>query len=189
MIDFNSFQIIKTNRKTISVQIKPDGSIIIRAPLLMKDNEIEKFVHEKEKLIEKHLANFEKRRSEISGKPSITATEIKDLAEKAKIYIPKRVDYFASLIGVTYGRITIRSQKTRWGSCSSSGNLNFNCLLMLCPNEVIDYVVVHELCHRKQLNHSKSFWAEVEKVMPDYKLHQKWLKENGSELIRRMVCN
>ena len=112
--------------------------------------------------------------------------EIQKLAEKALEYIPKRVNYFAKQIGVTYGRITIRNQKTRWGSCSSKGNLNFNCLLMLTPPEVIDYVVVHELSHRKEMNHSKAFWAEVEKVLPNYKEQVKWLKENGGGIIGRM---
>ena len=97
--------------------------------------------------------------------------------------IPERVEYFAKVIGVTYGKITIRNQKTRWGSCSSKGNLNFNCLLMLAPSEVLDYVVVHELCHRKQMNHSKAFWLEVEKVLPIYKEVRKWLKEEGSQMI------
>lgn len=89
------------------------------------------------------------------------------------------VEYFARQVGVDYGRITIRNQKTRWGSCSSKGNLNFNCLLMLAPAEILDYVVVHELCHRKEMNHSKAFWAEVEKVLPDYRESVKWLKEKG----------
>ena len=83
-------------------------------------------------------------------------------------------------MGVKYGRITVRRQKTRWGSCSSKGNLNFNCLLMLCPDFVVDYVVVHELCHLKQMNHSERFWAEVERVLPQYKEARKWLKENGN---------
>jgi len=89
-------------------------------------------------------------------------------------------------VGVDYGRITIRSQRTRWGSCSAKGNLNFNCLLMLCPEEVRDYVVIHELCHRKELNHSPKFWAEVEKVCPDHARQRKWLKENGGSLIARL---
>ena len=78
-----------------------------------------------------------------------------------------------------YRKFFLTSAKTRWGSCSSKGNLNFNCLLMLAPAEILDYVVVHELCHRKEMNHSKAFWAEVEKVLPDYRESVKWLKEKG----------
>ena len=85
-----------------------------------------------------------------------------------------------------HGRITIRAQKSRWGSCSTLGNLNFNCLLMLCPQEVRDYVVVHELCHRKEMNHSERFWRELARVLPDYETPRKWLKTNGSGLIRRL---
>jgi predicted metal-dependent hydrolase len=88
---------------------------------------------------------------------------------------------------VTYGRITVRNQRTRWGSCSSKGNLNFNCLLMLAPPDILDYVVVHELCHRKEMNHSPKFWAEVAKVIPDYKERQKWLRTEGSNIMRRMT--
>lgn len=111
--------------------------------------------------------------------------EIHELAAKALNYIPERVAYYAEQIGVTYGRITIRNQKTRWGSCSSKGNLNFNCLLMLTPPEIVDYVVVHELCHRKEMNHSKAFWSEVEKVLPNYKTRVRWLKDEGSSIMRR----
>ena len=117
----------------------------------------------------------------------LTAEEIRALAAKALEVIPERVAYYAPLMGVTYNRITIRNQKTRWGSCSSKGNLNFNCLLMLCPPEVIDSVVVHELAHRREMNHSKRFYAHVLRVYPDYYKWNKWLKENGPALIRRMT--
>ena len=93
---------------------------------------------------------------------------------------------YAKKIGVTYGRITIRCQRTRWGSCSEKGNLNFNCLLMKVPEEVLDYVVVHELCHRLEMNHSPRFWSEVEKIFPDYRAREKWLRENGKLLIRQV---
>ena len=89
-------------------------------------------------------------------------------------------------MGVTYGGITIRNQRSRWGSCSGQGTLNFNCLLMLAPPEVLDYVVVHELCHRKEMNHSAAFWAEVARVLPDYEARKRWLKENGPALIGRL---
>ncbi len=101
--------------------------------------------------------------------------------------IPDKVRFYAEKIGVDYGRVTIRNQKTRWGSCSAKGNLNFNCLLMLAPEDVLDYVVIHELCHRKEMNHSPRFWSEVAKIMPDYKNSKIWLKENGNDIIRRML--
>ena len=104
----------------------------------------------------------------------------------AKQVIPEKVAYYARIMGVTYGRISIRKQKTRWGSCSREGNLNFNCLLMMTPPEVLDYVVVHELSHRLEMNHSARFWAQVEKVMPDYRVPRKWLKEHGGKLMMRM---
>lgn len=112
--------------------------------------------------------------------------QLQALASQARQTVPERVAYFAPLVGVTYGRITIRSQHTLWGSCSGKGNLSFNCLLMLTPPEVLDYVVVHELCHRKEMNHSARFWAEVGRVLPDYEIRRKWLRENGTALISRL---
>ena len=109
------------------------------------------------------------------------------MAEKALKLIPERVRHYAQLLGVTYGSITIRNQKTKWGSCSSKGNLNFNCLLMAAPPEVVDSVVVHELCHRLHMNHSKEFYAEIYRIFPEYDKWDKWLKENGTLLIRRMT--
>ena len=192
-------KIIRSNRKTLAIQINPDLSVTVRAPIYASQREIERILKEKEGWIQKHIEKIreqEAKRKEMYGEKGeygksaereyLSNEEIHKLAEKALEYIPKRVSYFAKQIGVTYGRITIRNQKTRWGSCSSKGNLNFNCLLMLTPPEVIDYVIVHELCHRKEMNHSGAFWAEVEKVLPDYKKQVKWLKENGGQIIGRM---
>lgn len=183
----DSIKIIKSKRKTISLQIKPDGSIELKAPMQMKDAQIKEFLHQKFDWIEKHLQAVHERQKQMSQIKSLTMEEIHELADRALEVIPKRVAYFAPLVGVTYGRITIRNQKSRWGSCSSKGNLNFNCLLMLMPPKVLDYVVVHELCHRKEMNHSPQFWLEVRKVMPDYEKQKVWLKEHGDEIMMRML--
>lgn len=177
-------KLIRSNRKTIAIEIKRDCSIIVRAPFSMSDYTIKKFIDEKNGWIEKHLKITEQRHKDSVS--FFSDDEIRAFADKAMIDIPKRVSRFASLMNVTVGKVTIRNQKSRWGSCSSKGNLNFNCLLMLCPEEVRDYVVVHELCHRKELNHSVRFWQEVEKVLPDYNLQKRWLKEHGDKIIGRL---
>ena len=177
--------IIRSDRKTLSIQLKT-GEIIARAPLRMKDKEIYSFIESKKSWIEKNLAKIDERHKALDEVQPFTQEEIKALAEKAKTIIPERVKYYAPKIGVTYNRITIRCQRTRWGSCSSKGNLNLNCLLALFPLEVIDSVVVHELCHRKHMNHSPQFYAEIEKVFPEYKRWHKWLSDNGGVYMGRL---
>lgn len=177
--------VIRSNRKTVAIQVNSDLSVTVRAPRSASEKDIEEILKKKEAWISKHIEKIKKTKERLEAEPTekLTREKVIALAEEALKVIPARVEYFARVIGVTYGKITIRNQKTKWGSCSSKGNLNFNCLLMLAPPEVLDYVVVHELCHRKQMNHSKAFWSEVEKVLPDYKEARKWLKEEGSQMI------
>ena len=182
-----TYNLIRSRRKTLAVEIKSDGQIIVRAPYRMPKKEIDRFVLEKADWIEKHLNTVKKRQAARPQTKRLTSDEIRELADKALIDIPERVRHYAPYVGVSYGRITIRNQKTRWGSCSAKGNLNFNCLLMLAPPEVRDYVVVHELCHRLEMNHSTRFWAQVEKVLPDYRIHKKWLKDHGAEIMMRIT--
>ena len=157
--------------------------LIIRAPLFASDGDVQRFLLKNQKWIESHLAEAQAREEKKQSVHILTDEEIRLLAEKAKREIPLRVAYYAPIVGVTYGRITIRNQRSKWGSCSAAGNLNFNCLLMLAPPEVLDSVIVHELCHRKEMNHSKRFYSEVLRVMPDYHERYKWLKENGHMLM------
>ena len=177
--------VIKSKRKTISIQVRP-GEVIIRAPLRMKDKDIEFFAESKRNRIEKHLKSVAEKQKNIENIKPYTEGEIKEYIRKAKEIIPQKVDFYAPKVGVSFNRISIRCQKTRWGSCSSKGNLNFNCLLVLLPDEIIDSVVVHELCHLKQMNHSPKFYAEIDKVLPDYRIRREWLKQNGNKYMSRI---
>ena len=107
--------------------------------------------------------------------------------ESARKIFKRKTAAYARKMDVTYGRITIREQKTRWGSCTSEGNLNFNWRLIFAPEEVVDYIVVHELAHRKEMNHSRAFYDVVASVLPDYKVQEKWLKENGEKCFIRYL--
>ena len=178
-------EIYRSHRKTISIELKP-GRLIVRAPYRMSTREISAFIQGKKGWIEKHLLRMMERQKAVRQQGPYTDEELKDLAEKARTAIPEKVRRYAPLVGVDYGRITIRHQRTRWGSCSGKGNLNFNCLLMLLPDEVIDSVVVHELCHRKHMNHSPQFYAEVEQVFPEYRRWNKWLNEHGGTYLSRL---
>ncbi len=180
------YNLERSSRKSISVQIK-NGDIVVKAPLHMKRSDIDLFLENHRGWIEENLKKAKAAKAEIEKAPPLTYSEIERLAEKALAFIPPRVEYYAQLLGVKYSKITVRNQKTRWGSCSSKGNLSFNCLLMLAPEEVVDSVIVHELCHLKEMNHSKRFYDEVLRVFPDYYKHHTWLKENGGVLIGRML--
>lgn len=183
----SDIEIIRSRRKTMSAEVEPDGRVLVRAPMKLANREIERFLTEKAKVIEKHVQKRLAENKELSGTRPFTAAEIKKMAEMAADIIPRRTAYYAELMGIRYNRITIRNQKTRWGSCTTGGNLNFNCLLVMTPPEVLDSVVVHELCHILHHDHSKAFYADVYRVFPDYDRCDKWLKENGRVLIRRMT--
>ena len=174
------YTLFRSTRKTISIQLSAGGEVVVRAPNRMPKRDISRFLEEKRDWIETHLRKLPE------VQPKLTDTELGALARQAKEVLPEIVARFAPLVGVDYGRVTIRAQRTRWGSCSARGNLNFNCLLMLTPDDVMEYVVVHELCHRKEMNHSARFWAEVERVIPSYRESRRWLKENGGGLIGRL---
>lgn len=181
-------KIIRSNRKSLGLEVNAEG-LIIRAPLQATDAEINMFILQHKGWIEKNLEKVVEKQKALEQIEPLTMEEVRSLADKALKVIPERVRFYAPKVGVTYGRITIRNQRSKWGSCSSKGNLNFNCLLMLTPPEVIDSVVVHELCHRKEMNHSEKFYAEVLRVFPEYWKWDKWLKENGDMLMKRMTMN
>jgi hypothetical protein len=179
-------EVRRSKRKSAAIKITADMQIVVFVPLYVSDNEIERMVISKSKWIDEHMLKVQSTIDERSKLEKITSEQIKELADQAVEYIPKRVKYYAEKENFVYNKITIKNLVSRWGSCSTKGNLNFNCLLMLTPDYVIDYIVVHELCHLREMNHSEKFWAKVEKIMPDYQRAELWLKQNGGNLISRM---
>lgn len=173
-------QVIRSARRTVAVEITRDRRVVVRAPWHMKERDIERFLELKSSWIESHLAR------PVTIQPPLTEEEKAALMVSAREDIPRRVAQFAPQVGVSVGRITIRCQHSRWGSCSSKGNLNFNCLLMLCPQWVRDYVVIHELCHRREMNHSPRFWALVAEYCPDYAAARQWLRTEGRAIMERI---
>ena len=180
------YQLIRSRRKTLSLEITPQGEVLVRAPLRTGEAAIRGFVEGKRRWIETHLALVRERMAAAAAVPRFTEAEREALRAQARPVLEEKVARFAPLVGVSWGKITIRTQRSRWGSCSAQGNLSFNALLLLTPPEVLDYVVVHELCHRKEMNHSPRFWAEVEKLVPDWKARRLWLRRNGGALMARL---
>lgn len=179
------YTLIRSNRRTISLSVTPEG-VVVRAPARLAKREIDSFVESRRGWIETHLAKMEARQRELEDVEPLTEPELRALFDESLRVFPERLAHYAPLVGVTYHRVTIRAQRKRWGSCSENGNLNFNCLLLLAPPEVLDSVVVHELCHLLEPNHSARFYAQVRRVMPEYDRWNTWLKENGEKLMRRL---
>lgn len=215
-------QIIRSQRRTLAIQIKDDGSLIVRAPNRTSKTAILEFVEQHAAWIQRKQAEA---RSEAAARPkqflpgetfwflgksyplemvkqqrqplildgsfklSEAASARAELVferwyrEQAKTILQERVDLFANQYGFQYLGIKINSARTRWGSCSAKGSLNFSWRLILAPLEQVDYVIVHELVHTIHHNHSKRFWNKVATILPDYKEHKKWFRQHGSRLM------
>lgn len=177
------YRIIRSSRKTLAIQVSVSGQVTVRAPHTMPDSTIQRFLSQKESWILKHLSHSASRPAQPQAEnPTLSEFRRSYYMESARKIFKRKTAAYARKMGVTYGRITIREQKTRWGSCTSEGNLNFNWRLIFAPEKVLDYVVVHELSHRKEMNHSPAFYAVVASVMPEYKACEKWLRDNGATL-------
>ncbi len=179
------YKLIRSRRKSMAVEVTTRG-VTVRAPYFTPKLAADLLVKRREAWILATQEKLRARSEKLGDVSTLSEEELKDLTRRAKTIIPERVAYFAPLVGVDYGRLSIRHQRTRWGSCSREGNLSFNCLLLLTPPEVLDSVVVHELCHRKEMNHSRRFYAEVLRVMPDYRKWDRWLKDNGDIIMKRL---
>lgn len=168
------YEIIRSRRKTMSLQVTRDGRVVVRCPLRVSDRKAAEFVREHRDWVLSHLRETRERMEDV---PVFTEKEMREYRERARRILTAKTAVWAEKMGVAYGRIAIRQQATRWGSCSTKGNLNFNWVLILLPEELQDYVVVHELAHRKEMNHSSRFWSLVEEQLPDYKARRSRLKE------------
>ena len=178
-------QIIRSRRKTLSMELK-NGQVVVRAPKWVSRKEIDGFIDSHRAWLAKVMAREEQRQARLAAVVKLTGEQMDELVRLARLYSPRRVAHYAPLVGVDYGKITVRRQRSRWGSCSAKGNLSFNCLLMLSPPQVIDSVVAHELCHRRVMDHSQRFYDLLLGIMPDYPEHHKWLRQHGQELIARL---
>lgn len=174
-----TYIIQKSRRRSLSVTVTKDCKLLVKAPYGTTESYVREFLISKKDWIQKQLQRQEKENRYVGELGIFTPEEIKKIKREARKIIPARVEYYAKLTGITYNRIALRLQKSRWGSCSAKGNLNFNCLLVLMPPEVLDSVVVHELVHRHHMNHSRAFFDEVISIYPEYKKWDKWLKKNG----------
>ena len=179
-------EVIRSRRKTLSLEVRADGRIVLRAPLRCPERDVRAFAEKNRAWIERKLRESEERRRQTGAIEPLPEEELAALQRRGRQVFAERVAFYAPRVGVSYGRIRVRRQRSKWGSCSSQGNLNFNCLLLLAPEAVLDYVVVHELCHRLEMNHSPRFWAEVHRVLPDFEDSRRYLREHGAELMARL---
>ena len=169
------YEIIRSARRTVTISIK-EGKVILRAPLRLTDKEAKKIVDSHQKWINDKLLEFSKRQE---NEKKLTEQEIIYLKREAKKYFKAQIEHYSKIMGLKYSRVSITSAKTRFGSCSSKGNISFSYRLMLYPESAREYVVVHELAHLLEMNHSKNFYAIVERYLPDYKERKKLLKNGG----------
>ncbi|MBE8540158.1 YgjP-like metallopeptidase domain-containing protein [Geoglobus acetivorans] len=212
-------ELIKTRRKTISLQITDEGKLIVRAPVNASDEAIWNTILKHRDWIERKRKEILSRDPKASKKEFVNgegflylgkyyklrivegqkeplkldnefllSKEYLPIAkevfvnwyrEKAYEKITERVEWYAKIRGFDYNKVNITNAQKRWASCSHKRNLNFSWRLIMAPLPVIDYVVVHELVHLEEKNHSKTFWNKVKMLMPNYEKHKEWLKKNG----------
>lgn len=165
-----AYTIKKRNRqRQINFIVHQDGTLVVTAPKICTQKIIIREIQKNKKWIIKHIGNK-------LQYVTVDTCVVNHMKKAVKPIIEAKLLQFNSYYNFTYNRVTIRHQKTRWGSCSSDGNLNFNCKLMCLSNELREYVIAHELCHLEEMNHSKQFWRLVEKTIPNYKELRRELK-------------
>lgn len=169
----------KSSRRTISLTINDDGSLLVRAPYFATTKYINEFILSKHNWIQKSIDKIKLRARQAKRfEELIDPNKIKEYRERARTFLTERTDYFSEKYNLSYSGIRINSAKTRWGSCNHKNGLNFNWKIFFAPPEVLDYLVAHELAHTIHKNHKKEFWNKVAEMHPKYKESRKWLKDN-----------
>ena len=168
------YELIRSRRKTLALEITPYCHVLVRAPLCLAQSRIDAFVESHTDWIALHLRRQQQKAAQIPPPP--TAAEIEALKAKARAILPDKVAFWSKKTGLTPTDLKITTARKRFGSCSGKNSLCFSCFLMRYPEEAIDLVVVHELCHIKVKNHSREFYALLEQTLPDHKERQKLLK-------------
>lgn len=167
-----AYTLLRSSRRTLSLEVTRDLTVLVRAPMQASKSEIDRFVERHEAWINTHM---EKQRQYAEDHPEPTEEEKRALIARAKKELPGKVAHYASIMGVQPTGITITGARKRYGSCSGKNRLCFTWRLMACPDDAIDSVVVHELAHIVHKNHGPKFYALVESVMPDYHERKKKL--------------
>lgn len=174
------YHLIRTSRKTLALEITRDGALVVRAPFFVSRKRIESTLREKERWIRQTQAKLQLREKAAV----LSLEEAKELKKRAKDTFPSRLRYLSEKYALPYGKLTITSARTRFGSCSAKNDIALSYFLAYYPDEAIDYVMVHELCHTKEHNHSKAFYEKLEQMMPDWKKRKALLNTPMPEVLK-----
>lgn len=171
----SEYEIRESKRaRSARITVYPDGRVVVTKPARLSVRVLERFVEERNEWVELMLAKARRRRGGLPlielPKPRRGSRAYKEAVAAARTLVEERLGYFNTLYRSNYGTISIRNQKTRWGSCSHQNNLSFNYRIVFLPPELADYIIVHELCHTLEHNHSPRFWAQVERILPNHRL-------------------
>ena len=172
-----NIKIIRAKRKSVSIRVSDEGLVVVRAPKNVSDAKLNKFLNKSGVWINKKLIENKKQNEKLENY-KFCADEINRIKKGSRKNLEKRTNEISENIDVKYKKFRLSGAKKRWGSCNNKKTISINWKLVFAPPEIIDYVITHELAHLKHMNHSKKFWLYVEKYIPDYKKHRKWLNEN-----------
>jgi len=169
------YELIRSGRKTLSLEITADAALLVRAPLLLPRGDIDRFVESKSDWIKKHI-EAKKIRAAQKEANAPTEEQIRALKAKALEILPRKTAHYAKIMGLSPVCVKITSAQKRLGSCSGKNGICYSYMLMLYPDKAIDYVVVHELAHIRHKNHGKEFYTLIARYMPDYRDRNALLK-------------